>query len=151
MNAIGILVDRIFLTTDNKVKRHWSVNEDTSLTWRKRAEIIFSIERHNVVPEPKRPRALYSCEGQKFYPHKQPVTLDDFVFLHDSYKYYHLASGLTFTATQINHQIFRSKEFWPLRHATGERMNPAMFIRKHNRINKSAALFAARGVLSNAA
>lgn len=147
--AIALTVGRIFITRDNKVQRHWVVNEDETLTWRKRADTIWHIEAHNVVKLKK--RCMYSREGNRFYPADHSVTLDDFVFLHDTYTYYHLPTGQSFTAPQINNQIFTSRMYYPVRHWIGKRTKPATFMRKHNRVENSKLFFAVREVLRHAA
>jgi hypothetical protein len=149
MIPIGIQIDTIVLEGD-RVRRHWEPQPDGSLQWRKRAEVIWCITRHNVCTK-KRNRPMVSHDGMPFRVHEQPVTLDHFVLLADSWRYCHIATGLTLTARQINKMIFTDQHTWPVRYSTGERLNPAAWIRKFNRVDSTPQFRVVREALHVAA
>jgi hypothetical protein len=143
MINLSIQIDKIALAPPlGKVARRWEPEEDGSLTWRRRSNAVWKIEHHNTTPKSHKPIA--SREGVAFFAHKQSVTLDDFVFLRDIYQYCHIETGLTFTARQINNNVFKDKAAWPVR-AGAEKMDPAQWIRKHNRVEHSAHFKMIRG------
>jgi hypothetical protein len=142
MINLSIALDKIALAPPGKVVRRWEPEEDGSFTWRKRANMVWKIEHHNTAPKSHKPVA--SREGAPFYAHKQSVTLDDFVFLHDVYQYCHVESGLTFTARQLNNNIFKDRAAWPVR-AGSTKMDPAQWIRKFNRVEHSQQFRMVRG------
>lgn len=154
MIPIALQIDAITLA-DGKVKRNWEPQPDGSFVWRKRADVVWKIERHNAPEKPKVPRQhrpMMSEENKTFYPYDQSVTLDDFVLLRDRWRYCHVGTGLTFTARQINRQIFRDKATWPVRVGTEEeRKRPSAWIHKYNRVESSSRFNIVRGALNVAA
>lgn len=150
---ISIQIDKIAIG-DNKVRRQWTVSEDGSLLWRKRADVLWKIEKHNVHSMPILPhrhRPMLTVEDRPFYPYEHSVTLDDFVLLRDVWRFVHIATGLTFTARQINRHIFKDAATWPVRVGIEERKRPAAWIHKYNRIESSARFNVIRGALHVAA
>lgn len=151
MIDLAIQIDKIAIG-GNKVQRQWTTQEDGSLIWRKRLDVMWKIELQNSWPKPTAAhRPLRSIEGRPFLAYDNSVTLDDFVMLRDVYVYCHIKTGLTFTARQINRHIFRNKSTWPVRHGEETRMNPARWIRKYNRVEDSKAFNVIRGALHVAA
>lgn len=148
---IAIQIDKIAISED-KVQRQWTEHEDGSLTWRKRIDVAWKIERHNKGHRPAKPnRPMLSADDRPFLPYEHSVTLDDFVLLRDRYIYCHIKTGLTFTARQINRHIFKDKATWPMRVGHGERTNPAKWIRKYNRVEDSRRFNVVMGALHVAA
>lgn len=131
MINLAISLDKIALVPPGKVKRQWDEEADGTLTWRKRADTVWRIERHNAAP--KSHKAIRSRESLPFFAHNASVTLDDFVFLRDAYHYCHIETGLTFTARQINNNIFKDKASWPVREGA-EKMDPAKWLRRYSRV-----------------
>ncbi len=150
---IAIQIDKIAIG-DDKVRRQWALHEDGTLTWRKRADVVWKIERHNVYPHPTNPRRhrpMITNEDRPFFPYEHSVTLDDFVLLRDVWRYCHIATGLTFNARQINRQIFSDKATWPVRVGNEERKRPSAWIHKYNRVENSARFNVVRGAFHVAA
>lgn len=127
-----IPINRIALTLDKRVHRVWK-EEAGGFTWRKRADVIWTIKQKNVAAPGK--KAMTSLQRIPFKPWDHSVTLDDFIFLHDLGVYVHLATGCHFKARQINEFIFRDRTTWPVR---GERTRPTTFIRRFNLVSQSA-------------
>ncbi len=151
MIDIAIYIDSIAIG-DSKVRRQWTVQEDGSLMWRKRADVMWKIELHNTWAKPTNAhRPMRSMTGMPFLAYDHSVTLDDFVLLADRWCYCHIATGLTFTARQINRQIFKNKATWPVRQGEEIKMNPARWIRKYNRVEDSRRFNVVRGALHVAA
>lgn len=152
---LAIQIDNIAISA-NKVQRIWLPHSDGSLSWRKRADVVWRIERHNVCPRPTNPRRhrpMFSLENVAFYPYEQSVTLDDFVLLRDVWRFCHLGTGLTLTARQINKHIFKDIATWPVRFgfAEEERRRPSAWIHKYNRVEDSTRFNLIRGALNVAA
>lgn len=148
MIDLAIQIDKITLAEGGKVKRRWIARDDGSLVWRKRANVVWEIEHHNVGFKPKLAnRPMIADDDRVFRPHEHSVTLDDFVLLRDIWRYCHIKTGMTFTARQINRHIFRDKSSWPVRRGYGDRMNPAAWIRKYNRVEESRRFAVVRGAL----
>jgi hypothetical protein len=148
---LAIQIDKIAIG-DNKVRRQWTLHEDGTLTWRKRADVVWKIEHHNAPQPPAKPnRPMLSAEDRPFFPHEHSVTLDDFVLLRDAWCYCHIGTNLKFTARQINRHIFKDKSTWPMRAGIETRMNPAAWIRKYNRVEDSRRFAVVREALHVAA
>lgn len=145
MISLAIQLDKIALAPPGKVVRRWEQEEDGSFTWRKRADTVWKVEHHNTAP--KSHKCVRSREGTPFFAHLASVTLDDFVFVRDSYQYCHIETGLTFTARQINHNIFKDKAAWPLREGEG-RMDPAKWMRRYNRVEYNQQFQLIRGAFN---
>ncbi len=153
MTDFAIQIDRIAISSD-KVQRRWEALEDGSFIWRKRADVAWKIEHPNAWPKPEKPRAhrpMVSIEGVAFFPYEQSITLDDFVLLRDAWRYCHIGTGLTFTARQINKQIFKDRAAWPMRVGIEERKRPSAWIHKYNRVEDTRRFNVVRGALHNVA
>lgn len=153
MIDLAIQIDKIAINSD-KVRRRWTRHEDGSLTWRKRANVVWRIERHNAWPVPDSPhqhRPMLSLEDRPFFPYEHSVTLDDFVLLRDVWRFCHIGTGLTFAARQLNRHIFRDIASWPVHVGTGERKRPSAWIHKYNRVESSTRFNTVRGALNVAA
>ncbi len=153
MTDFAIQIDRIAINRE-KVQRRWEPLEDGSFIWRKRADVAWKIEHHNAWPKPEKPRAhrpMVSHEGAAFFPYEQSITLDDFVLLADRWRYCHIGTGLSFTARQINKQIFKDRASWPMRAGLETRLNPASWVRKYNRVEDTRRFNVVRGALHVAA
>lgn len=156
-----IPIDNIIVSPDKRVHRTWTENPDGTFTWRKRADVIWNIERKNVAEPPeKKTRAMVSLQKRLFRPWEHPVTLDDFVFLcsqtrtndlgaYDAGRYVHLASGCYFKARQVNEFIFRDKATWPVRVGSDQgRVWPTVFIKRYGRVYQRAKLEVVMEVLN---
>jgi hypothetical protein len=145
-----IHIGRIALLPTKQVHRVWTPNPDGSLTWHKRANHAWRIERKNVAEPPQNNKPMRSRNGLPFRPWQQSVTLDDFIFLRDRYEYIHLPTGCRLTPRQINEFIFRDRAAWPAR-VGGKQVWPTVFIKRFNRVGRSAELNEAIGVLDDVA
>lgn len=141
------ITPQLAITRGGKIERYWEPYHD-QFVWMKRTDVIWRLNQINVAAPAVTP--MRALSGQMFFAHEHSVTLEDFAYIvmHPKIRYVHLPTMYTFTARQINTQIFRSAFLtWPKRIFAMKdegSIRPSRFIIKYNRVNTLAELIAAK-------
>jgi hypothetical protein len=141
------ITPQVAMTRKGKIERTWQLYHD-QYVWMKRKDVIWRVNQINVGEPMATP--MRALSGQLFFSHEHSVTLEDFVYikLHPTIRYVHLPTMYTFSARQINTQIFRNAFLtWPKRiFAMKDEgpIRPSRFILKYNRVPTLNSLLAAQ-------
>ncbi len=116
-----------------KVVRPWRKLPDEAYYHWHTTRRFWRLRQFNTVPEvPSRRNWIPSIEGQRFFPFKNSVTLEDFLYEWEGNRYVHISTGLSFRTRQITKNIFVDLSSWP--ELRNKPVSPATFIRRYHRV-----------------